>query len=77
MARETQAFDILDEMAATWPSPVVARTEVATFSGGLLHPRTMANLDSKGEGPEETVTYGRKRAYVKRSLVAWMRRRMS
>ena len=77
MSGKTLTCDILDEMAAAWPSNIVARSQVGVFSGGLLHPRTMANLDSLGEGPKEVVSYGRKRAYVKSSLVSWMRKRMS
>lgn len=42
--------DIYDELAAAWPAPIVARREVGKFSGGVLNPRTMANLDCLGLG---------------------------
>ena len=64
------------ELAKAWPSPIVARSEVGKFSGNVLHPRTMANIDSNPniEGPER-ITLGRKVAYFKDSLVAWMNER--
>ena len=34
-----------------WGSPFVRRTEVSKFSGGLLHPKTLANQATRGEGP--------------------------
>lgn len=39
------------ELSTKWPSPIVARAQVERFSGGLLNARTLANLDSIGEGP--------------------------
>lgn len=32
--------------------PIIARGEVGKITGGLLHPRTCANLDSQGLGPK-------------------------
>lgn len=64
------------ELAEKWQSPIVARKEVGRFSGGLLHPRTMANVDSDPEieGPERIVM-GRGVAYFTDSLVDYMNRR--
>jgi hypothetical protein len=66
--------DIFDKMADTWPSEIVARTSTPVFSGGLLTPKYMANLDSLGEGPE-SLKVGKKVVYPKRPLVKWMRGR--
>ena len=38
------------DMQDHWPSPLVTRAQIAQFSGGILHPRDLANKDSKGEG---------------------------
>lgn len=68
---------VIEEIAKRWPSPVVARCKVEEFSGGFLHPRTMANLDSRGDGPRR-FRYGRKVAYPlggPNGLVEWMLRR--
>ena len=64
------------ELAKAWPSPIVARSEVDKFSGYVLHPRTMANVDSNPdiEGPER-IKLGRKVAYFTDSLIAWMNKR--
>ena len=64
----------LDSLTEHWPSPIVARSQVGVFSGGLLHPRTMANLDSLGEGPGK-ILIGNRACYSTCKLVAWMKER--
>jgi len=65
----------LSEMARAWPGPLVARSKVAEFSGGLLNPRTLANHDSAGTGPEGKIKIGRLIAYRKEDLVRWIEAR--
>lgn len=68
--------DIYDELAAAWPAPIVARREVGKFSGGVLNPRTMANLDCLGLGVPGKFQCGpRQVAYPVGELVDWMRER--
>jgi hypothetical protein len=56
-----------------WPSAIVARDEIDKFSGGLLTPRNMSNLDSRGEGPLLKIKFrGRKVAYPIDSLIDWI-----
>ncbi len=69
--------DLHDTLGKSWKSYYVARTSVAEFSGGILHPRTMANLDSRGVGPKGRVRFGRHVAYPKRELIDWMAERFS
>ncbi len=64
------------KLAEKWPSTIVSREKVGEFSGGLLHPRTLANMDAAGEGPRERLRMGRKVAYPVDSLVAWMQEKM-
>ena len=72
---ETNAEEFsLDTLAENWPSPIVARSEVGTFSGHVLHPRTLANLDSLGLGPGK-IMIGNRACYSTRKLVAWMKQR--
>lgn len=59
------------KLGRAWPSPIVSRTEISKFSGGLLTPRTMANLDSLNEGPPRG-RCGRKIFYPIDSLVIWL-----
>lgn len=69
------AKDVFDEMADNWPSEIIARTEIKVFTGGLINPRYIANLDSKGIGPYGRFRSGRKTCYPKRSFVKWLRER--
>lgn len=57
-----------------WPSGIVARTAVTEFSGGLLDAKTLANLDSLGEGPSKG-RLGRKIFYRVDDLISWMEAR--
>ena len=61
-------------LAEAWGSPLVARKDVGKFSGGLLHPRTMANLDSQGKGPGKILVGGRA-CYGTWALVEWLEQR--
>ena len=63
-------------MREKWESAVVARDKVGKFSGGLLHPRTMSNLDAKGKGPKRFRMGNRKVGYFVDDLIAWMMQRM-
>lgn len=65
----------LSILADKWPSAIVAREEIGTFSGGTLTPKYMANLDSKGEGPSKAIRIGKKVAYLVTDVVEWMEKR--
>lgn len=65
----------LSSLAARWPSSLVAREKVDEFSGGIISPKTMANLDASGFGVEGRITVGRKVAYPVDLLIAWMESR--
>ena len=57
-----------------WPSAFVARTQVSNFSGGLVNEKTLANMDSLGDGPVR-VRVGRKIAYPVDSFIIWLESR--
>ena len=68
--------DVFDEMVARWPSAIVARNQVDKFSGGLVCRGTMANLDSRGEGPAQRILLGTRRVgYPAAVLADWLRGR--
>lgn len=69
--------DIYDEMAARWPSPVVARRKIEHFTGGAVKPKHLANLDSLGNGPPERVIIAGHVCYPVASLTDWLRSRCS
>lgn len=65
-----------DEMEKKWPSTVVSRNQVRQFTGGMLSPGTMANMDSRGEGPER-INIGRKVGYPIKPFIHWLKSRTS
>lgn len=71
-ARERK-FDF-SELARRWPSTVVARSEVAKFTGGLVRPKTLANAESLGIGPR-SYRFGKKIFYHANDLITWMSKR--
>jgi hypothetical protein len=75
MDPQEQIEQAIDQMAGKWPSNVVARKALREFSGGLLSPKTMANLDSAGEGPEGRFLLLSQTAYPVDSLIAWLKSR--
>ena len=67
--------DIFTEMVNRWPSAVVARREVAQFTGGLIKPKFLANQDSLGTGPAEKIEVCGRVVYPVGSLADWLRAR--
>lgn len=65
----------LSILAARWPSPFVAREKISEFTGGIITPKTLANLDSTGDGPQGRITIGRKVAYPVVELITWLESR--
>jgi hypothetical protein len=65
----------LSEMANRWPSSIVARENVREFTGGVLNPKTLANLDSQGVGPKGRFTIGRKVVYNVCDLLTFLESR--
>lgn len=63
------------DMAEAWPSPWVARCKISKFTGGILNPRTLANLDCQGRGPKGRVRVGRKICYPVQSIIEWLEER--
>ena len=59
----------------SWPSDLVARTEIGTFTGGLISEKSMANRDSLHIGVPNRVRVGRKIAYRIDDLIAWLEAR--
>ena len=62
-------------LAERWPSPLVARSEAFNFTGGIIDPSYLANLDSQGRGPQGRIRCGRKIAYPVDQFVEWLEAR--
>jgi hypothetical protein len=63
--------DLLKEMAAKWPSGIVARRKVGEFTGGVISEKSMANLDCLGLGPPR-IKIGKIVAYPVKDFIAWL-----
>ncbi len=56
--------------------PIFTRQTASMAIGGLISPKTFANLDSKGQGPPVKKKLGTKVAYERDSFVTWLRGRL-
>ncbi len=57
------------EEAEKYPGPGFSREDFARFTGNSAG--YLANLDSKGEGPEGGYHSGRKKMYLKQPAILW------
>ena len=55
-----------------WKSVFITRNQLFEISGGLLHPKTMRNLDSIGKGISGKFSVGRKVAYPIENVAAFL-----
>lgn len=68
-------MDSIADLQKKWPSPFVARTEIRTFTGGAVAVGTLANADSRGDGPSGRFRIGRKVCYPVTSVIEWLERK--
>jgi hypothetical protein len=66
----------LKTLADKWPSTFVSRQEVGRFTGGIVSEKYIANLDSKGLGPQGRLRIGGKVAYPVENLIRWLESRV-
>ncbi|MBF0205046.1 MAG: hypothetical protein HQK67_12255 [Desulfamplus sp.] len=55
--------------------PVIARHQINFYLGGAISPKTLANADSKGQGPSGKFKIGRTVVYPTESLLKWLENR--
>ena len=65
----------LSSLGQKWSSAYVTRNKVEEFTGGMITAGSIANFDSKGNGPEERFIINRKTAYPVGSLIQWLEKR--
>ena len=65
---------ILSELAEKLP-PIISRDHVEIHLGGIISSKSLANLDSLGEGPKPRMRIGRKIAYRTVDLLDWLEKR--
>ncbi len=69
----TAIHQMIDNMAAAWPSAVVARKAVKEFTGGTASGKSLANEDSRGTGIDGRFLMCGQTVYPKEALVAWLK----
>lgn len=68
--------DLKRQLLATLPA-VFVRQQVKELTGGMIDGRTLANLDSRQEGPEGRVKMGKiKAGYLREPFVDWFLNRL-
>ena len=67
----------LKRMSENWPSEFIARGKIEDFTGGMMTGKSVANLESKGEGPDGSIKCGGKAGYIKGPFIDWLRPRLS
>jgi len=55
--------------------PFIARKDVGRLLGGCISPKSLANLDSLGRGPEGRMHNGKLVAYPTGELLDWLDKR--
>jgi len=70
--KRMKVHPLFQRMADKWPSSVFSRDQVKEFTGGLVNPRSLANLDSMRKGPDGRYRLGRKVFYDVEKFVVWL-----
>ncbi|MDE7064430.1 MAG: hypothetical protein K2O70_03035 [Desulfovibrionaceae bacterium] len=52
--------------------PVIARSHVEKFFGGLFSRKTLANMDARGQGPDVSYAVGKNIVYRRDALLRWI-----
>lgn len=69
------AREILRKIDEAWSPPIVLRKDIEKFSCGLITVKTMATLDSRGNGARNIRING-KITYNKKALISWLASRI-
>ena len=59
--------DLIDSLP-----PCIARKKASEYLGGAVSAKTLANYDSLGLGPKNSIKYGRTVIYETVSLLEWL-----
>ena len=63
--------EFIQSLEAKLPN-IICRKDVTKLSDGLVASKTLANLDSLGEGPEQRFLLNRKVCYPKQAFIDWL-----
>lgn len=66
---------LLEKLKEELP-PIMARKNLGRLTGGMLHPRTIANLDAENRGPSGKIRIGRKVGFTRDGILDWLDQNM-
>lgn len=67
---------VIETLRKTLP-PVFPRCETGKLTGNVVAGGTMANHDSRGDGPVGVFFVGRKACYTKEAFLSWLEGRLA
>lgn len=76
-AKLEAAKGVVLKIRSTVKAPFIGRDAVRELTGGIVNPRTLANHDSNGTGPNGMFYVGRRAAYPTDSFCEWLLDRVS
>ena len=65
----------ISKIFENWRSPFITREQLYEVTGGLIHPHTIRNLDSLGQGIKGKFSIGRKVAYPVEEVINFLKDR--
>lgn len=65
---------VFSELSKNLPD-IIARHKVSHYFGGAISPKTLANEDSKGQGPAGKFKIGKNVVYPTEDLLKWLENR--
>lgn len=75
LQRSQKSSGLLERLREELP-PTFSRQYVCSKLGGLMTPKTLSNLDAKGEGPSARIFIGRHVGYVREDFLDWLEKRL-
>lgn len=72
----TNPQQLIDKLKESWGHPVIPRSLVGEATGHLVSPKSLANVDSMGRGPEGRFLVNGKVVYPTESLIDWLKQRI-
>lgn len=74
MQNQISIEEIFETLSRTAPE-ILTRQKIHELTGGLISAKTLANLDSEGDGIQPRFRVGGKVAYQKEAVIAFLKRR--
>ena len=74
MENNVMIEEMFNKLMSTAPE-IITRKKLKELTGGLISEKTLANLDSNGEGIRPRMRIGGKTAYPRKAAIEWLKKR--